>query len=344
MATYAEALTALDGFRTELHTQRGAENVSSAFATRGAFSAFSTPLNNVHATGVGIRVRGGQIVPDEYVLKVYVFDKVANQPVPPLMTSFGNVGVDVEALPVQMALADAHPQASIVNRDRQRPIVGGVSIAPINQNFVGTLGCFVKSTLTPNSPIVYVLSNNHVLFAVDRLPFGTKVVQPGPENGLTPQSDIFAQIDSKIIIDFSGQNTFDAALAMVTDANSIKLGKILGINNYTPQLRTPLPNMKVIKSGRTTGVTTGIITAIKVNGVRVNYADRGQPPKIATFNNCVEIVGENGTEFSNPGDSGSVILEASTGKPVALLFAGDGLTTTACDLPSLCRRLNVLPV
>jgi hypothetical protein len=102
--------------------------------------------------------------------------------------------------------------------------------------------------------------------------------------------------------------------------------------------------MKVIKSGRTTGVTTGTITAIKVNGVRVNYADRGQPPKIATFNNCVEIVGDNGIPFSNPGDSGSVILEASTGKPVALLFAGDGVTTTACDLPSLCRRLNVVPV
>jgi hypothetical protein len=347
LATYQDALAKLDGFRTELHTQRSSENVSSAFSTRGAFSAFSTPLNNVHATGVGIRVRNGNIVPGEFVIKVYVFDKVANVAVPAIMSNFNGIGVDVEALPVQLTRpkmeAIANPQATSTHRSRQRPIVGGISISPTNQGYAGTLGCFVKSALAPNSAITYALSNNHVLFDVDNLPFLTPIVQPGPEPGFTLDSDIFAKLDSKIIINFSAPNSFDAALAMVVDNSLIKLGKILGIDNYTPVLTNAFPSMKVIKSGRTTGVTRGTITAIKVNGVRVNYNPPGLPPQIATFNDCIEIIGENGQPFSNPGDSGSVILEAATGKPVALLFAGDGRTTTACDLPSLCRRLNILP-
>ena len=340
MATYANALAALDGFRTELHTQKSTEGVMTAFAARGALSAFSTPLTNIHATGVGMRVRGGQIVPDEFVIKVYVFDKVVSTAaIPALMASFGDVGVDVEALPIQMAFVGggANPKA------KQRPIVGGISIAPLNQNFAGTLGCFVKSASVPNSSAIYVLSNNHVLSDVDRLPFGTKIVQPASEVTVSTANDVFAVADRKIIIDFNSPNLFDAALAMVTDNSLVSLGKMLGIPNYTPQLATPLPNMRVIKSGRTTGVTEGIITAIKVNGVRVNYAAVGQPSKVATFNNCIQIVGINGKPFSDHGDSGSVILEKSTGKPVALLFAGDGATTTACDLPSLCRRLNVIP-
>ncbi len=337
MATYANALAALDGFRTELHTQKSTEGVMSAFAASGAFAAFSTPLTNIHATGVGVRVRNGQIVPNEFVIKVYVFDKVLNQAVPSLMQSFGDVGVDVEALPIQMALTGGSPMA------RLRPIVGGVSIAPINQNYAGTLGCFVKPASVANSPTVYALSNNHVIFNVDRVPFNTPITQPASETVISTINEVFAIANDKIIIDFNSPNSFDAALAIVQDNSLISLGKMLGIPNYTPQIAIPLPNMEVIKSGRTTGVTKGRITAIKVNGVKVNYGTNGQP-HVATFNNCIEIVGVNGQRFSDHGDSGSVILEASTGKPVALLFAGDGVTTTACDFPSLCRRFNVVPI
>ncbi len=76
----------------------------------------------------------------------------------------------------------------------------------------------------------------------------------------------------------------------------------------------------------------------------VNYGTQTSP-RIATFENCIEIVGTGGGgPFSLPGDSGSVILEQSIGHPVALLFAGDGVTTTACDLGALCRRLRAFPV
>jgi len=77
--------------------------------------------------------------------------------------------------------------------------------------------------------------------------------------------------------------------------------------------------------------------------VQVNYGTR-QNPIIATFDNAITITGAGGAPFSNPGDSGSVILEKQSGRPVALLFAGDATTTTACDVAAACSRFNVRPV
>jgi len=134
----------------------------------------------------------------------------------------------------------------------------------------------------------------------------------------------------------------DAAIAAITSPGIVRQQTIFGVPNYTPQLLAPRPAMAVTKSGRTTAVTTGRITAIRVNGVTVNYGTRTNPI-IGTFDNCVQILGQPGQSFSRPGDSGSAILEASSGRPVALLFAGDNVSTTACDLTAVCTRFNVVP-
>ena len=103
------------------------------------------------------------------------------------------------------------------------------------------------------------------------------------------------------------------------------------------------PGLAVTKAGRTTGVTRGVVRAVRVRGVQVNYGTR-QSPLLATFDNAVMVTGAAGTAFGAPGDSGAVILEALTGRPVALLFAGAGATTTACDVTAACARFNVRPV
>jgi len=118
---------------------------------------------------------------------------------------------------------------------------------------------------------------------------------------------------------------------------------MLGIGRYTPQLLAPRPGMRVTKAGRTTGVTRGMIRAIRVRGVQVNYGTR-QQPLIATFDDAITVAGDAGAPFSNPGDSGAAILDEASGCPVALLFAGDSQTTTACDIAAACARFNVRPV
>lgn len=381
MAGYGEVLSVIKDFRNDLEqqTQQEAEALftsdgvtASAFAARGGVSAFSTPLSNVHATGVGVRMRNGQIVPDDFVIKVYVFDKQELGELTPEITkaSYNGVEVDVEPLPIQLALATpkravaarktasrktasrrrtgtATALAGTPQRNRVRPIVGGLSIAPLNEFFVGTLGCFLRR-VTAGAEQFFALSNNHVMADTNRLPIGTSIVQPGPEVAPTNPGDIFAALSAFVPIQFPASrltpvvNRFDAAIAVVSDLSLIHRGQMFGIGNYTPQLAAPVPGMRVIKSGRTTGVTTGVVMATGVNSVQVNY---GTPtsPRIATFNDTIEIVGDSGP-FSAPGDSGSVILERSSGRPVALLFAGDGRTTTACDLGGVCRQFQALPV
>jgi hypothetical protein len=85
-----------------------------------------------------------------------------------------------------------------------------------------------------------------------------------------------------------------------------------------------------------------VITAIHVNTVQINYGTQANP-RIAVFDDTITILGDDGQPFSLPGDSGSAIVSRDTGRPVALLFAGDGRSTTACDLGGLCRQFQVLP-
>ena len=402
MASYAECLAALPAFQNDLLRERtfAQPGVATAFgfSPRGAFSAFATPLANVHATGVGIRHKNGEYVQGEHVIKVFVFDKVEDE-VPGIPSAYGANGqipVDIEHLPIQTIrgprkgksgggtkkprkgkadAADAQaamagaaaapiamPQALAAQQQRIRPIVGGVTISPLNANFVGTLGCFL---LRPNvdTEEIFVLSNNHVLANVDGLPQGTRIVQPGPEMPpfVTDPNDAFAALHTTIPLQFPAGatqpvfNRFDAAIANVTNGPMIQRGSMFGMlrvgqpnpNNapvYDPsRVVSPEPDMRVMKMGRTTGFTRGRITATNVQGVEVNY---GTPhfPRIAVFRGITVIVGDGGNPFSLPGDSGSVILEEATGHPVALLFAGDGVKTMACDLGALCQQLGAWPV
>jgi hypothetical protein len=372
VARYEDALSALNPFRVRLQEavfadiERQPLGTLSAFSAGGASSAFTTPLTNVHATGVGIRVRRGAIVPDDFVIKVYVFEKLALEGATPALTqSFDGIEIDIEPLPVQMAAARSTARtrsgssrrtasrtapastAAITNRSRIRPIPGGVSISPLGARYVGTVGCFVKG-VSAGAEQLFALSNNHVMANVNNLPTGTVIVQAGPESAATDPADSFATLSNFLPLQFPTSrferrtNLFDAAIAQVTDATLIGRGQILGIPNYSVKLTSVVPGMTVTKSGRTTGVTTGTVTGTHVNGVQINYGTQTNP-RIAIFDDAIQTVGDGGRPFSLPGDSGSVILERSTGRPIALLFAGDGRSTTACDLGGVCRQFQVIP-
>ena len=358
MATFGDALAALEDFRANLVDEQMNAAIPEAHAmafraTAGA--AGESVLRNVHATGVGVRGNTDKPGPLDFVIKVYVFDKadVHNAVADPFLSKpLQGVDIDVEHLPVQVAFAKAksgkgakHPAAGNPgqHQQRRRPVPGGVEIGPLGGNFVGTLGCFVRRGPGSNGPL-FLLSNNHVLADVNRFPVGTQHTQPFSTNA----ADVIAALSDFEPIRFPApgsqpRNVIDAAIASVTAPAQVALGRMLNIANYTPQLLAPLPGMTVTKAGRTTGVTTGTIRAIRVRGVQVNYGTR-QNPIMATFDNAITITGAGGTPFSNPGDSGSVILDQQSGRPVALLFAGDMTTTTACDVAVACNRFNVRPV
>lgn len=349
MATFGEALAALDDFRADLANARHAalaEGGQMALAFAGPAGATDDPLENVHATGLGLKTG----TTDQFALKVFLFDPLGGQPLPAfLTTAYQGVPVETEHLPVQYAYGKkktgggggALATTPADHQKKQRPVPAGVEIGPLGGNYVGTLGCFVRRGA--DGPL-FVLSNNHVLANVNRFPVGQQFTQPFSAN----PADVICSLSQFEPIQFptpqsQPRNVIDAAIAAVADPRAVLLATQFGIGKYVPQLLAPRPGMTVTKAGRTTGVTTGVIRAIRVRGVQVNYGTR-QNPIIGTFDNAIQITNPNGPVFSMPGDSGSVILDVESKRPVALLFAGNGASTTACDITAACNRFNVRPV
>jgi len=87
----------------------------------------------------------------------------------------------------------------------------------------------------------------------------------------------------------------------------------------------------VRKSGRTTGVTNGVITVINAY-VRVLYDSF-----ILDFDDQIIIGTEN---FSQGGDSGSLILDTEN-YAVGLLFAGSEKDTVANPIQNVLNSLNL---
>jgi len=228
-------------------------------------------------------------------------------------------------------------------------MVGGISVSPVGVTYAGTIGCFLRHH-GDNGEEILVLSNNHVLARVDSLPIGTELVQPGPETGQTSPENVFGTLRGTIKLQFSSSpsspatNRYDAAVGTVTNPRDVQGGMLCGGVAYTPGvIGVPVPGMRVIKSGRRTGITRGDVVATGVGPVQVNYGT-AISPRLASFEDTIEIVSVGGGPFSLPGDSGAIILEESTGMPVALLFAGDGTKSTACQLGPICQRFGALPM
>jgi hypothetical protein len=60
----------------------------------------------------------------------------------------------------------------------------------------------------------------------------------------------------------------------------------------------------------------------------------------AWFKNQVKIDGEGGP-FARPGDSGSLVVDFETRKPIGLLFAALGNSAWANPIHEVLRRLNI---
>jgi hypothetical protein len=98
--------------------------------------------------------------------------------------------------------------------------------------------------------------------------------------------------------------------------------------------------LNVMKTGRTTGWTGGMIAAINVT-VSVSYGGG----KTATFVGQIYI---NSTTFSAAGDSGSLIVAqpvvGGSPMPVGLLFAGSANSTIANPIGSVLNAFGVTVV
>jgi hypothetical protein len=198
------------------------------------------------------------------------------------------------------------------HQTRQRPLKIGSSLGH-HAISAGTLGFF--ATHRPTGQLV-IVSNNHVLANEDRASPGDAILQPASEDRGRPPADTVATLFRSWRLSPTG-NTIDAAIAALVphtafDATGFGTsGSLVGLRD------DPLePGEEVMKVGRTTGATRGVVTAVEVDGYQFSY-DTG----MLGFDGQTEIVGVDDKPFSAGGDSGSLITDLD-GRACGLLFGG----------------------
>jgi hypothetical protein len=202
----------------------------------------------------------------------------------------------------------------------------------------GTLGALVEDT----SKRQYLLSNNHVLAKSDHANVGDLIVQPGLiDNNCTPLGDgpgvePVAALTGWLALSSRLTNA-DAAIAQVTSRAVDTNGDILelgsrqadgtlaaappGISSTGGRGENAWLNQQVAKSGRTTGLTCGGVSALDLD-VTVDYYKDCAETKPYLTKTFIHQLGISGNQFSDAGDSGALVVDAANAEPVGLYFAG----------------------
>jgi len=216
----------------------------------------------------------------------------------------------------------------------------GLSVCHQNGT-AGTLGAIVYDRST-SQPLI--LSNWHVL-AGSNEKSGQAIVQPGPYDN----SDVENNVCGRLVRSHLGL-AGDCAVASIEGRDFD--ASILELDRTPKQTAAVELDDKVVKSGRTTGVTRGVVSRIGVI-IKLNYGGSVGTRRIGGF----EIVpdpdfpAERG-EISMGGDSGSLWMIAEEGEEAAdvavgLHFAGEtdpapeAEHAIACDLQRVLDRLEV---
>ncbi|MFE7271885.1 DNA/RNA non-specific endonuclease [Streptomyces sp. NPDC057623] len=281
---------------------------------------------NVSSIGIGYKEKSGKRG-KELALQFTVDKKVRPEGLEELRTeeipAVIDIGGGVE-VPTDVVQRSYKPHFLVVaegetpqRQTRVNPVRPGVSVGNVKVS-AGTFGC-IAFDRNDGSPCL--LSNWHVLNG-RKGELGDVVVQPGKAD------------DSRIALNRLGTlkrahlgRVGDCAVSTVTDRDFAM--DILDLDVTPTKLGEPQIDDKVVKSGRTTGVTHGVVSrpfAI----VSINY---GAPVGVREIE-CFEIGPDSrhpadGGEISLPGDSGSVwMFTTRTGKPTDVLaglhFGGEG--------------------
>ncbi|GIG28744.1 hypothetical protein [Cellulomonas marina] len=193
--------------------------------------------------------------------------------------------------------------------DRTRPLRPGISVAHVDVS-AGTLGAFVTV-----GGALHVLSNYHVLAGSPAAQVGDVVVQPGPADGGTASRDRIGTLAATVPLAPGRTALVDAAVALLDDPEAVDPTYPVGRITTTAAV---LGGEAVGKTGRTTAVTAGRITAIELDDVVVGY---GEGLGDLAFDDQIEVESTGTGPFSRGGDSGSLVYTQG-GVAVGLLFAG----------------------
>ncbi|RXK88162.1 hypothetical protein EST62_04660 [Chlorobaculum sp. 24CR] len=307
---------------------------------------------NVVATGIGYKKTAG-----EKTGQLSIVCSVEKKEPSAKLLSSEMVPKAVDGVPTDV-VATGRIRAFAPPTGRFRPAPGGVSIGHFEIT-AGTLGCLVRK----NGELL-ILSNNHVLANSNDAAIGDAILQPGPYDGGLNPADKIAELAEFVPIIYNGsssacpiansiadvcnllaavtgsdtrlqaisvqaaENLVDAALARPLNPADVQ-NDILGLGAISGTAEGAL-GMAVKKSGRTTGLTNGVIEQIDVTA-NVSYGGG----RVAQFHDQL-LAGA----MSQGGDSGSAVLDTSNNL-VGLLFAGSDEVTIINRIQNVFSILGV---
>jgi hypothetical protein len=193
-----------------------------------------------------------------------------------------------------------------VDSKKYRPLVGGCQLA--FSNWLGTLGAFASQSGT-----VRGLTNQHVV------PNSGDVYQPNNDKddkiGAYVKAVLSSDVDGAIVsLDTSYSNT-------ILQIGTVNGSRTVTAVNLGETLR---------KRGRTSGLTTGPLFSVDASGTRTDGW---------TFRNQM-IVNGGSSPYSQPGDSGSVIVDSSA-RVVGLLWGAGGNLGYGSPIAAVQSQLGV---
>ena len=225
--------------------------------------------------------------------------------------------VRVNGLPVKKVLIGRIRAWSLTGE--YRPIHIGVSLGNENECLPGTIGCVVE-----RNGHKYALSANHVLARQNQAHIGETIIQPSlpdvdPENcSVAPPQAAVARLSDfqRVYYDGKTPNYMDAAIAEFT----LPSGQVRGTTPagfYGAPGTDPITaslGMRIMKLGRTTALTHGVITGVNTK-VKVDFPS-GRALLVGQL--------ETSRSFGDFGDSGSLVLtDDGRKRPVGMVIGGD---------------------
>jgi endonuclease G len=304
---------------------------------------------NITSVGVGFKLVDGKPT-DELALQFTVDTKFQPQglettptrPIPESLTVNGirfRTDIVERRFKPEPVAVDAPPKTD--RKLRLDPIAPGVSIGNERVS-AGTLGCLVRENATGRTRL---LSNWHVLHG-PRGALGDRIVQPGPfDDNRTAKNGC-----GRLVRSFLGL-AGDCAIASLEGRDAEDT--ILELGVPVRRLGDPELGDRVVKSGRTTGVTHGVVTRLYTI-TRLSYS-QDRVEQIGGFE-----IGPDperpaaGGEISMGGDSGSAWMALDDrGEPTDMMlglhFAGEsdgsaGEHALACYASSVFSKLEISPL
>lgn len=282
---------------------------------------------------VGYKNVGGRQT-DQVAIRIHVASKRKSVPKAQMIPAEID-GAVTDVLERTYELQVAHQDAGVgllADTVHYTTLDGGISIGPSRvvggSIFAGTLGAIVIDNVTSQRA---ALTNFHVACVDSTWAVGDRQVQPSRiDTGTVPTDEFGAILRATLSAEVDG-------CVVSIDAGRTSSGEVVDIGNVRGTTPATLGAV-VRKRGRTTGLTHGSVDGL---GATVNV-DYGDGIGVRTLSNQISIATDTTQNplFSDHGDSGSVVIDAS-GFVIGLLFAGSGTNTLANPIASVLSELNV---